>query len=158
MHPLTGWDHLLMLVAIGFLSTHFINLQKRIVAAALLGLLIGSGLGSIAQSGVIIEIFIGVTLALGGYYLIKRTSVVNAFEIVALVGGIGIIHGMAHGMEFKESNPFSFISGMLITSFFVTSALCYFLCIQKREWSRAFVSVGMLTILGGCIKLIGFNL
>ena len=155
MHPLTGWDHLLMLVSIGFLSTHFINHQKRILITILLGLLVGGGLRSIAQSGVIVEIFIGATLALCGYYLIKRTSVVNAFEIVVLVGGIGIIHGMAHGMELKGSNPFSFFGGMLMMSFFISSGVSIFLLFLKRDRSSVFISVGVLSVLGGCIKLIG---
>ena len=158
IHPLSGWDHLLMLVSIGFLSVYFIKLQKRILGGNVLGLLLGGGVGTVFQSTQIFEVLIGVTLLLGGYFLTLGTREGKAPPIASLVGGIGLVHGMAHGMEFKGADPFSFFMGMLIASFIISSVVSYFLCFKKQEWRLAFVFVGVLTIVGGCIKMIGFNL
>jgi urease accessory protein len=118
LHPFTGLDHLLAMVAVGCLAA----LTGRLVAlpaAFLSGMAVGgaAGVAGFALPGVEVAIaasvvLLGVAVALAAG---RRSSVV-----VAMVAVAGLAHGSAHGTEVPHASaPVFYVLGFLA----VTAAL-----------------------------------
>lgn len=114
MHPLTGLDHLVMALSLGFLLARTFS-HTRFMGLGLLALSLVGGfwLGltnwlnvSVAEYGIVASLLV---LAVS---LWQRSS--SVFLSGAAV--LGVFHGMAHGAEVAQGvNPFAFMLGMLLT-------------------------------------------
>ena len=114
LHPLTGLDHLVMALSLGFLLARTFS-QTRFMGLGLLALSLVGGfwLGlsnslnvSVAEYGIVASLLV---LAVS---LWQRSS--SVFLSGAAV--LGVFHGMAHGAEVAQGvNPFAFMLGMLLT-------------------------------------------
>jgi len=110
LHPLTGWDHLLAMFAVGVWAAQYRGRAIWQIPLAFVNVMIlGGVLGvtGIYMPGVELAIAISV-LALGGL-IATRTSFAPSIAM-AIVGAFALFHGYAHGHEMPASAsalPFS---------------------------------------------------
>lgn len=110
MHPLLGWDHLLMMVAIGVWAANMggkarWQLPLTFVCTMLAGALLGAA--GITVGGVESAIAAGL-LALG-LVLMTRFAVSRTAQLV-FTALFGLMHGLAHGVELSHGS----LSGMMM--------------------------------------------
>jgi len=121
-HPLTGLDHLAMLLGVGFLSAQTPGLKKQMslmvsaLASILLGLAFGAMTGGFSFSGM-------EALILGSVFVAAATLGFKAFgrSHLATLGSMLSVamllaHGWAHGVEAPASALLSFAPGMLVSA------------------------------------------
>ncbi len=154
-HPLTGWDHLVMLISVGLIAVRYQNDRVKIITTLLLGLLFGGSLGAVLGAVGLIEILIGITLAIGGLFLIQSRRERRGREIVFGVATVGLIHGLAHGGEMNGLNPIPFFGGMVTCAFLMTAGVGLLFTIWKNQWRREFAFCGVTIVMCGLIKAIG---
>jgi urease accessory protein len=99
LHPLTGLDHLLAMLAVGIWSVRqsATLLPLGFIAAMLLGVL--TGVAGLSIPG--LETGIALTVALLGVLLAAALRLPPALA-AAMVGVFAILHGNAHGHELPE--------------------------------------------------------
>jgi urease accessory protein len=101
MHPLSGWGHLLAMVAVGLWTGIAGGVARVALPAAFLGgMAVGSLLGAAQFSFLMVEagVFASV-LVLGALVaLAVRPPVVAA---AGLLAAFGLLHGLAHGLEME---------------------------------------------------------
>ncbi|QEM82159.2 HupE/UreJ family protein [Halomonas binhaiensis] len=155
LHPLTGMDHLLAMIAVGAWSSQMGGraiwiVPSAFVACMLLGGLLGFEL--IELPGVEIGISLSVIL-LGLAIGLERTFPV---AIAALgVGIFGIFHGYAHGYEMPVmDNKLAYTSGFLAT----TASLHVFGAISALLLLKLAHGRIVLRILGFVCALLGIYL
>jgi urease accessory protein len=110
MHPLTGWDHLLAMFAVGLWAAQqrgraVWQIPLAFVSVMVLGGILG--VAGIYMPGVEVAIAISV-LALGGL-IATKTSFTPSLSMM-VVGAFALFHGYAHGHEMPASAsalPFS---------------------------------------------------
>ena len=99
LHPLSGLDHLLAMVAVGMLGA---RLGGRAVWLVPVSFILMMGVGAalswadVAMQGV--ELGIAASLLVLGGLLVLRTRLPTALAM-AIVGSFAIFHGYAHGTE-----------------------------------------------------------
>lgn len=100
LHPLTGLDHLLAMLAVGIWSVRqsaTLRLPLGFIAAMLLGVL--TGVAGLSIPG--LETGIALTVALLGVLLAAALRLPPALA-AAMLGVFAILHGNAHGHELPE--------------------------------------------------------
>lgn len=117
MHPVGGIDHVLAMIAVGLVAARMGGraaafLSASFVAVMLAGLVIGTSWLSPLQ----IEVGVGVSVIVAGM-LVAGQFVFPVAGIMALVGGVALVHGVAHGPAFSVSEaPGAYIAGFIITT------------------------------------------
>lgn len=151
LHPLTGADHLIVMLLVGIWSAMNTR-QWWLAPLAFAGLLLVGALAGMA----------GVTL--GGTEFIVAASLLGLGAMVALqlklpaltgalvIGAFAIFHGLAHGAELSHS--VAALSGMVIATagLHLAGLGIGWLIIQsamQQRWAR---------LLGGCASLTGLGL
>lgn len=114
LHPFTGFDHLLVMVAVGLWAVRIggralwllpCSFVSSMILGAFLGLL-GSALPAVEHGIMASLLMLGVALGMAW-----RPSMAVA---LLAVGAAGFFHGFAHGSETpSEVNPFLFLAGMV---------------------------------------------
>jgi len=118
LHPLTGLDHLIMLLGVGFLAAQMKGKQVSIILGALLTMLIGTGFGALTglitgmESLILASVFI-VAVAVWKQSQQVETKV-NLLSTAAVV--MVLFHGWAHGVEAPAAQLVQFVPGMLISA------------------------------------------
>ncbi len=121
IHPLTGLDHLVALVAAGVL---FAATSPRAgwlgVAALILSLAAGAG---VALLGVVLpwsEWVIGLSVLVAGVTLIysRRSGVAHPALLISGTMLFALFHGYAHGVEIS-GDASGFVAGFLATSLII---------------------------------------
>lgn len=114
LHPLTGADHLLAMVAVGLIAARARGTAAVAVPAAFVGAMaLGAALGMAGLAAGAAEIGIALSLlVLGAFAAVSRPlPTVAAAGTAALAG---IVHGVAHGAEAPlDGATGGFILGML---------------------------------------------
>ncbi len=113
-HPLTGWDHLLTMIAVGLWAAQLGARARWLVPSAFvsvmaLAAIFGHFFGTIpgTEQGIAASIL---TLGL----LIATTARLPVAASVALVGVFAIFHGVAHGAEMSTTaGGFSYGAGFV---------------------------------------------
>lgn len=120
IHPLTGFDHLLAMLAVGLWSalTHSSFRQAISTPISFLALLlVGALLGLSGISLHAMEPIIMASLLVLGLLVATRLSM-STWAGVALIGFFGLFHGLAHGAELAAtSGAVAFIAGFMLTTF-----------------------------------------
>ena len=105
LHPLTGADHLLAMVAVGVWSALALGNGGRagdgvlrVPLAFVVLMLIGAGLGLAGVALPAVEPMIAASLLVVGLLVALRARL-PAGAAMALVGGFALFHGYAHGAE-----------------------------------------------------------
>lgn len=106
MHPLTGLDHVLMIVAVGLWAAQ-LKAAGRVVVAACLGVFVALGalLPAAPLAGPGLEIAIALTVIGAGILLAvgRRWPVWATASFAAL---FALVHGFAHGAEGPAASSF----------------------------------------------------
>jgi urease accessory protein len=116
MHPFTGWDHLLVMLAVGMWAGRLggaarWQLPLTFVLVMLLGALAGmAGLALPAlETGIAASV-----MAIG--LLIALQVVVKPFWQVSLVALFALLHGLAHGTELGAHAAWAVLPAMLVAT------------------------------------------
>lgn len=145
-HPVTGFDHLVMLVAFGILVACVQTSAVRkvgLVLSALASLLVGLAAGQLFGG------FNGVELAIGASLFVVSGAIWQAFHAskdmlrlaLTLCVGLVFFHGYAHGVEAQGAIS-SFAAGMT-----VSAAALMVLGLQfGRALSSPWLSVGVASV------------
>lgn len=119
LHPLTGTDHMLAMLAVGLwavLSTPHWQEALRIPLAFVAALLLGVGLAWLGMQLPFVEPVIMASLLLLGLLLASRVML-PSWVAVAWVSGFALFHGLAHGEAFSAGPAaWMFVAGMLVTT------------------------------------------
>lgn len=118
LHPLTGLDHLLMLLGVGFLAAQMKGQQVSIILGALLTMLIGTGFGALTGLITGMENLILASVLIVAVAVWKQSqqvaTKVNLLSSAAVV--MVLFHGWAHGVEAPAAQLVQFVPGMLISA------------------------------------------
>jgi len=117
LHPLTGVDHVLAMVAVGILGT--VLGRPRLWAlpiAFLLSMTIGAVVGIAGVQPPYVEQGIAISvIVLGLAILVGRQ--VSVGPALAVVSVFGLLHGLAHGIELPGSaSPEAYTAGFLVAA------------------------------------------
>lgn len=119
LHPLTGLDHLLALLAVGIWAAQRQTSDHRATwlypLAYVLALMVGSALGSLFGMGAMVEF--GITfsvLAIGA--MITFSLPLSATLAVSVIAGFALLHGVAHGAEMPVSAGSAYLFGVATLS------------------------------------------
>jgi len=114
LHPLTGIDHLLAMVAVGWWSASTQTRRWWLVPAAFAsGTLAGALIGLSGVSIPLTETAIALSLVVLGALMLNRQHL-SLQSAMVLAGGLALFHGYAHGHEMPASlNTFGWLAGMV---------------------------------------------
>ncbi|MDQ2639902.1 MAG: HupE/UreJ family protein [Pseudomonadota bacterium] len=145
LHPLTGLDHVLMIVAVSAWSA-LLPMHGRIAVAACLALFVGVGALLPVGGGPLLESAIALTVVGSGLLLaIGRRAPLWASG--ALAAGFALIHGFAHGAEGPAQ------SGLYVPGLVISTALLAALVSQAAVRLSAHAS--FLRIAGAASAAVG---
>lgn len=148
LHPLTGPDHLLAMLAVGIWSAMVYPSLKRAVYIPLAFssiLLIGAMLGMAGMRIPLVEPLIMASLLVLGLMLaaMARLSLVTGSALVAF---FAFFHGAAHGMELPEGGTASlFVLGFMLSTLFIHCAgmAAGALLTRQKTWLARLAGVGI---------------
>ncbi|MEY4769204.1 MAG: hypothetical protein RL637_1843 [Pseudomonadota bacterium] len=117
IHPLSGLDHIVAMVAVGILAQQKSNYQRYLLPSIFIILMTFSALLAMNQLiipyseiAIIISDVILITLIVIGYHF---AAITNAM----LVGFFAIFHGFSHGIEMPlNENSLEYISGFIVAT------------------------------------------
>ena len=112
IHPLSGLDHFLAILASGLLASRSQTFRQALVyPVAFVGCMIaGVALTSFAPSSAAVESMVSFSVvALGTALWVERR--VSPTLGAALVAGFAVFHGFAHGSELGAADPATFVLG-----------------------------------------------
>ncbi|NAW64135.1 HupE/UreJ family protein [Photobacterium halotolerans] len=119
-HPLTGLDHLAMLLGVGFLSAQTPGLKKQMslmvsaLASILLGLAFGAMTGGFSGMETLILGSVFVAAAALGFKAFGRSHLATVGSMLSVA--MLLAHGWAHGVEAPASALLTFAPGMLVSA------------------------------------------
>lgn len=103
LHPLSGLDHVLAMVAVGLIAARIGGRALLLVPLAFLGMMmVGGGLGVAGIAVPFVEIGIALSVVVLGAALALRPALPVAAAMI-LVGAFAVFHGHAHGAEMPET-------------------------------------------------------
>jgi urease accessory protein len=103
MHPMSGIDHILAMVAVGLFAAHLGGRALWLVPLSFVSMMIvGGALGMAGVPLPFVEIGIGLSVIVLGLAVATSLDVPTAIAM-ALVGFFAIFHGHAHGAEMPET-------------------------------------------------------
>ncbi len=139
LHPLSGWDHLLAMVAVGLLGVRLGGRALWMLPATFLVSMLAGGLlaaAGLALPGVEIGILASVVV-LG--LLVASTWIVRLPAAVGIVAAFALLHGYAHAAEMVAGGSLSgYAAGFLAaTAVLHASAIAagLLLCRWLSQWS-----------------------
>ena len=158
MHPLTGWDHLLLMLAIGIWASKLggkarWQLPLTFLSIMTLGAILG--LAGITFTGVETAIAASV-MAMG--LLLAINLPISAISRIGIVAVFAVFHGMAHGVELHSQQSYAALGGMLIATTLLHGAgllLGYLLNSQRAQltkWLQNGLAWGMM-LAGGYLLI-----
>jgi len=154
VHPFSGLDHILAMVAVGLFAAQLGGRALWAVPASFVGMMAAAGVAgmsgialSLTETGIALSVIV-----LGGAVALRLALPVAA--ATALVGFFAIFHGYAHGLETPET-----ASGLLYGLGFVAAtaalhALGIGLGLALGRFEGAF-GRGLISMAGSAAALIG---
>ncbi len=116
MHPLTGWDHLLVMLAIGVWAAKLggkARWQLPLTFVVVMALGAGLGFSGFVFSGLETAIVASV-MAMGLLLVINLP--IPAISRIGIVALFAVFHGMAHGIELHSQSGLGALGGMLMAT------------------------------------------
>ncbi len=154
MHPVTGLDHVLAMVAVGLWAAQIGGRALWIVPATfVVVMLLGGLLGMAAVTVPVVELgIVGSVLVLGGLVALGRS--LPLWLAAAVVGLFAVFHGHAHGTEMPVA-----ASGLLYgMGFALATALLHAAGLAMGFAAQALQSRPLVRIGGGAIAATGLVL
>jgi urease accessory protein len=119
VHPLTGWDHLLAMIAIGLWAVQLGGRARWLVPSAFVAAMaLGAALGRTGMAVPGIEQGIAASLLVLGL-MIATTTRMPAWAGMALAAWFACFHGFAHGAEAPANSD-----GLTYGAGFMTATAC----------------------------------
>lgn len=122
LHPLSGLDHALTMIAAGSLAWSLGRCALWMLPAGFASMMSGGWL--LAQLGIVLpqaEIAVGASVAAMGLLLLAGRRLPAAVTL-GLVGAFGILHGNAHGAELLAGKIAAHASGFLLATVLLHAA------------------------------------
>ena len=157
LHPLTGLDHMMAMIAVGAWSAqlggkNIIRVPLGFVTVMCIGGVLGvhSAALPFVETGIVFSvILLGLAIAAN-----RRM----AAPLAALAVGIfGLCHGYAHGREWPHlQQPSLYITGFLVTTatLHVVGAVGGLLLLERKDGARALRRAGVFVFLVGVYLLV----
>jgi hydrogenase/urease accessory protein HupE len=118
-HPLFGWDHLLVMLAVGIWAAQKFGAARWQIPAAFIGaMMVGGTCGALGMNVPGVEFLIMLSVPVVGWIIIERVRLQHSTS-VAVAGFFAFFHGMAHGAEM----PVSASVGPFVIGFAVATVL-----------------------------------
>jgi urease accessory protein len=152
VHPVTGIDHVLAMVAIGVLAALYGGRALWLVPLSFVAAMAIAGV--IGMAGIVIpvvEVGIGVSVVVLGLAIAFQLRP-PTFVAMAVVGFFALFHGYAHGAELPDGItglPFA-LGFLLATALLHGTGVGLGLLMQRQALSRRLLQVG-----GGAMALVG---
>ncbi|RMF14939.1 MAG: sodium:proton antiporter [Gammaproteobacteria bacterium] len=119
LHPLTGADHLLALLAVGLVASRQPPaMQLKLAGVVVTGLLAGLFVTTLTLALPWMELAIAGSVVLAGVLLATRPQRLNGL-ILALIGAFFSLHGLAHATELAGLNAVGLATGLVSGSLLV---------------------------------------
>ena len=152
VHPLTGIDHVLAMIAVGVLAAGYGGRALWLVPMSFLVAMAAAG--AIGMAGIpvqIVEAGIGLSVVVLGLMIAFQFKPPTLVATV-VVGFFALFHGYAHGSEMPNGLAgLSLAAGFLIaTALLLGAGVGIGLIVQRRTLSRRLFQAG-----GGVIALVG---
>lgn len=152
LHPLTGLDHLLALLGIGWLASRFSGRANIAVSLAFLaGMLAGFGCGVAGWSIQSAEYGVALTVVALGVFIASAAGsrLIGVFAPVA-----GLVHGLVHGTEMPaEAGTAQYLLLLLASS----AAVLLLGMIAYHRTAHTTASKGLRFATSGLLILAGFG-
>lgn len=152
VHPLTGIDHVLAMIAVGVLTAGYGSRALWLVPMSFLVAMAAAGVIGMAGIPVqIVEAGIGLSVVVLGLMIAFQFKPPTLVATV-VVGFFALFHGYAHGSEMPNGLAgLSLAAGFLIaTALLLGAGVGIGLIVQRRTLSRRLFQAG-----GGAIALVG---
>ncbi len=155
MHPLTGIDHLLVMLAVGFWASRSVGqLRWQVPAIFISFLLIGLSFGTVMAELGFLEAGLSVSLLAMALVLSLLTKLSHMLKL-GLTAVFALMHGFAHGQELLLSeNGLLAISGLLSTTIVLLSVGLYLGRFKDRVGSYLNSALVSSLTLGGAFFLL----
>lgn len=152
LHPVTGIDHVLAMIAVGVLAAQYGGRALWLVPLSFVVAMAIAGV--IGMAGIVVpvvEVGIGVSVVVLGLAIAFQLRP-PTFVAMVVVGFFALFHGYAHGAELPEGiTGLSFAAGFLLaTSLLHGTGVGLGLLMQRQASSRRLIQAG-----GGAIALVG---
>ena len=152
VHPVTGSDHVLAMIAVGVLAAQYAGRALWLVAMSFLVAMAAAG--AIGMAGIpvqIVEAGIGLSVVVLGLMIAFQIKPPTLVAMV-VVGFFALFHGYAHGSEMPDRPAgLSFAAGFLFsTALLLSAGVGLGLLLQRRTLSRRLIQAG-----GGAMSLVG---
>lgn len=152
VHPVTGIDHVLAMIAVGLLAAQYGGRALWLVPLSFLVAMAIAGVIGMAGIAVpVVEVGIGVSVVVLGLAIAFQLRP-PTFVAMAIVGFFALFHGYAHGTELVDGiTGLSFALGFLLgTALLHGAGVGLGLLMQRQASSRRLLQVG-----GGAMALVG---
>ena len=168
LHPLTGFDHLMLALGMGMLFTQMHSFKKGFVAL-LIGLVTGFVLSlSVSLNSVFIEYGILLSIVLLTMALMSRyfnvalnqnheMSVKTVYKFLVIgFGALAMFHGAAHAIEVPaNSNTAGFFTGMIIAMLGLYTIGKGFATYLNTHLQDSLIIQRVIAVVGLCGVLLG---
>ena len=116
MHPLTGLDHLLVMLAVGVWAAKLGGPARwQLPLTFIITMAFGALLGSIGLNFAGIETAIAASVMAMGVFLMLSLSM-NKQAQLGIVALFALLHGMAHGVVINSQSNMAALAGMLMAT------------------------------------------
>lgn len=152
VHPLTGVDHVLAMIAVGVLAAQYGGRALGLVPMSfLLAMAVAGGIGMAGIPVQIVEAGIGLSIVVLGLMIALQIEPPTLAAMV-VAGFFALFHGYAHSSEMPNGPAgLSFAAGFLVaTALLLSAGAGLGLLLQRRTLSRRLVQAG-----GGAMALVG---
>jgi urease accessory protein len=152
VHPVTGIDHVLAMIAVGVLAALYGGRALWLVPMSFLFAM--AAVGAVGMVGIpvqIVEAGIGLSIVVLGLMIAFQIKPPTLIAMV-VVGFFALFHGYAHGSAMPNGPAgLSFAAGFLIaTALLLSAGVGLGLLLQQRTSSRRLIQAG-----GGAMALVG---
>jgi urease accessory protein len=152
LHPVTGIDHVLAMIAVGVLAAQYGGRALWLVPMSFLVAMAAAGATGMAGVPVqIVEAGIGLSVVVLGLVIAFQIKLPTLVAML-VVGFFALFHGYAHGTEMPNGVAgLSFAAGFLVaTALLLGAGVGLGLLLQRRTLSRRLIQAG-----GGAMALVG---
>lgn len=147
MHPLTGLDHTLVMLAVGLIASQQEQSPAYLFPLCFLGFMLIGGL--VGFMGIALPwIELGILLSVFGFgFLLSLPKAPRRSILIIATMGFALCHGHAHGYEMLTGlNTFQYAGGFLLATLLLHLIGFVLGSLIKRYWNWLFPATG-LTIL-----------
>lgn len=145
MHPFMGWDHLLMMLAVGVWAAKLTgNLRWQLPLTFVSFMAIGAGVGFLGLRLVGMETAIASSVIAMGVLLVMNLRLSSQLRVV-IIASFALFHGLAHGVELNSTQNVSALVGMLLATL-ILHGIGYVAGLQQHQ-IRRWVDIGLAIVM-----------